>query len=158
MTLVEKIPELNPGERLLCGPGPSNVNPRVLEKLQLPMNGHLDPDFWDILLDLVEGLKALWRRGDQGLTLALSSSGNSAMEAGFLNLIDPGDKIITCHWGFFGSRLNDFAHRVGANVVELTGDLGQIVPVDRIMATLRENPDAKIVSVIHAETSTGADF
>ena len=155
--LVTSLPPLNPGDRLLCGPGPSNVHPDVLDAMRLPMNGHLDPDFWDILLDLVDGLKALWRAGD-GLTICLSSSGNSAMEAGFLNLIDPGDKIISCHWGFFGSRLNDFAHRIGADVVELTADFGKIVPVDRIMETLAANPDTKVVSVVHAETSTGAEF
>jgi alanine-glyoxylate transaminase / serine-glyoxylate transaminase / serine-pyruvate transaminase len=152
------IPALTPGERLLCGPGPSNVHPKVLESMQLPMNGHLDPDFWDILVDLVTGMRALWRRPEGGLTIALSSSGTSAMEAGFLNLVDPGDTVISCHWGFFGSRLNDFAHRVGANVVELTTDFGQIVSVDRIMETLAANPDTKIVSVVHAETSTGAEF
>ena len=152
------IPPLEPGERLLCGPGPSNVHPAVLDAMRLPMNGHLDPDFWNLLENLMVGMRALWRRGEQGLTISLSSSGNSAMEAGFLNLIDPGDKVISCHWGFFGSRLNDFAHRVGAEVVELTADLGQIVPVDRIVETLAANPDAKIVSVVHAETSTGADF
>ena len=152
------IPALTPGERLLCGPGPSNVHPKVLESMQLPMNGHLDPDFWDILVDLVTGMRALWRRPEGGLTIALSSSGTSAMEAGFLNLVDPGDTVISCHWGFFGSRMNDFAHRVGANVVELTTDFGQIVSVDRIMETLAANPDTKIVSVVHAETSTGAEF
>jgi len=152
------IPALDPGERLLCGPGPSNVHPKVLESMQLPMNGHLDPDFWDILVDLVTGMRALWRRPEGGLTIALSSSGTSAMEAGFLSLVDPGDTVISCHWGFFGSRLNDFAHRVGANVVELTADFGQIVSVDRIMETLAANPDAKIVGVVHAETSTGAEF
>jgi len=155
---VTSIPPLRPGERLLCGPGPSNVHPSVLEAMGLPMNGHLDPDFWDLLVDLVAGLRALWRRGDQGLTIALSSSGTSAMEAGFMNLIEPGDKVLSCHWGFFGSRLNDFAHRVGADVVELAADLGQVVPVDTIMSTLAANPDAKIVSIVHAETSTGADF
>jgi alanine-glyoxylate transaminase/serine-glyoxylate transaminase/serine-pyruvate transaminase len=152
------IPALQPGDRLLCGPGPSNVHPKVLEAMQLPMNGHLDPDFWDILLDLVTGLRAVWRRPEGGLTIALSSSGTSAMEAGFMNLVDPGDTVISCHWGFFGSRLNDFVHRVGANVVELTVDLGQIVSVDRIMETLAANPDTKIVSVVQAETSTGAAF
>jgi alanine-glyoxylate transaminase/serine-glyoxylate transaminase/serine-pyruvate transaminase len=80
------------------------------------------------------------------------------MEAGFMNLVDPGDTVISCHWGFFGSRLNDFAHRVGANVIELTADLGQIVPIDRVMETLATYPDTKIVSVVHAETSTGAEF
>jgi alanine-glyoxylate transaminase/serine-glyoxylate transaminase/serine-pyruvate transaminase len=154
----QTMPALDPGDRLLCGPGPSNVHPAVLDAMRLPMNGHLDPDFWDILLDLVDGLRALWRRPDGGLTIALSSSGTSAMEAGFMNLVDPGDTVISCHWGFFGSRLNDFAHRVGANVVELTADFGQIVSVDRIMETLAANPDTKIVSVVHAETSTGAEF
>jgi alanine-glyoxylate transaminase/serine-glyoxylate transaminase/serine-pyruvate transaminase len=152
------MPLLDPGERLLCGPGPSNVHPNVLEALQLPMNGHLDPDFWAILDDLVTGMRALWRRGDQGLTIALSSSGTSAMEAGFMNLIDPGDTVISCHWGFFGSRLNDFAHRVGADVVELSADFGQAVPVDRIMEAVAAHPEAKIVSVVHAETSTGVEF
>ncbi len=152
------IPALQPGDPLLCGPGPSNVHPKVLEAMQLPMNGHLDPDFWDILVDLVAGLRAVWRRPDGGLTIALSSSGTSAMEAGFMNLVDPGDTVISCHWGFFGSRLNDFVHRVGANVVELTADLGQIVSVDRIMETIAANPDTKIVSVVQAETSTGAAF
>jgi alanine-glyoxylate transaminase/serine-glyoxylate transaminase/serine-pyruvate transaminase len=158
MTADTTIPPLHPGERLLCGPGPSNVHPSVLEAMRLPMNGHLDPDFWDIVLDLVTGLRALWRRGDGGLTIALSSSGTSAMEAGLMNLVEPEDTVISCHWGFFGSRLNDFAHRVGANVVELTADLGRIVGVDEIMDALAANPAAKIVSVVHAETSTGAEF
>jgi alanine-glyoxylate transaminase / serine-glyoxylate transaminase / serine-pyruvate transaminase len=152
------MPALSPGERLLCGPGPSNVHPKVLDAMRLPMNGHLDPDFWDILLDLVTGLRVLWRRLDGGLTIALSSSGTSAMEAGFMNLVDPGDTVISCHSGFFGSRLNDFAHRVGANVIELTADLGQVVSVDRVIDALTANPETTIVSVVHAETSTGAEF
>lgn len=152
------MPVLDPGDRLLCGPGPSNVHPAVLDAMRAPMNGHLDPDFWDILDNLVMGLRQLWRRPEGGLTIALSSSGTSAMEAGFMNLIEPGETVISCHWGFFGSRLNDFTHRVGANVIELTADFGQIVSVDRIMETLAANPGTKIVSVVHAETSTGVDF
>ena len=152
------IQTISPGDRLLCGPGPSNVHPKVLEAMQLPMNGHLDPDFWDILADRVTGLRAIWRRHEGGLTIAWSSSGTSAMEAGFMNLVEPGDTVISCHWGFFGSRLNDFVHRAGADVVELSADFGQIVSVDRIMETLAANPGTKIVSVVQAETSTGAEF
>jgi alanine-glyoxylate transaminase / serine-glyoxylate transaminase / serine-pyruvate transaminase len=155
--LVTSLPALDPGERLLCGPGPSNVHPAVLDAMRLPMNGHLDPDFWDLLLDLVGGLRALWR-ADSGLTICLSSSGTSAMEAGLMNLIDPGDTVLSCHWGFFGSRLNDFTHRVGANVIERTADFGQIVSVDQIMETLAAHPETKVVAVVHAETSTGAEF
>src|SRR4051794_4697770 len=114
-------------------------------------------DFWDILLDLVEGLRALWRQG-RGLTICLSSSGNSAMEAGFLNLVEPGDKVLSTKWGFFGSRLNDFAHRIAADVVELSADLGTAVTVDEIMETLEANPDTKVVTIVHAETSTGVEF
>ena len=155
--LVTSLPALDPGERLLCGPGPSNVHPDVVEAMRRPMNGHLDPDFWDLLDELVRGLGALWRTST-GLTICLSSSGTSAMEAGFMNLLEPGDTVISCHWGFFGSRLNDFAHRVGATVIELTADFGQIVSVDTIMETLAAHPETKVVAVVHAETSTGAEF
>src|SRR6202162_5564022 len=156
--MTSTLPQLDPGDRLLCGPGPSNVHPTVLAALQLPINGHLDPDLWTILDDLVTGLKAIWQRGEEGLTISLSATGNSAMEAGFMNLIDPGDKVLSCHWGFFGSRFNDFAHRVGAHVVALNADFGQIVPVDKIRETLAANPDTKVVAIVHAETSTGVDF
>ena len=75
--LVTSLPALDPGERLLCGPGPSNVHPDVVEAMRRPMNGHLDPDFWDLLDELVRGLGALWRTST-GLTICLSSSGTSA--------------------------------------------------------------------------------
>ncbi len=73
--LVTSLPPLDPGERLLCGPGPSNVHPTVLEAMRLPMNGHLDPDFWDILLGLVDGLRALWRtsQGSRSASLHLAT-------------------------------------------------------------------------------------
>ena len=124
--LVTSIPALHPGDRLLCGPGPSNVNPAVLEAMRIPMNGHLDPDFWDILLDLTAGLKALWRRAD-GLTLCFSASGTSGMEAGLANLTEPGDKVIVIHAGFFGARIAEMAKRAGTETIELTAPLGRIV-------------------------------
>jgi len=156
-TPVTSLPALHPGDRLLCGPGPSNVNPKVLEAMSLPMNGHLDPDFWDILLDLVEGMKALWRRSD-GLTLCLSASGTSGMEAGVAALAEPGDKVIVAHAGFFGARIAEMARRCQTDLIELTAPLGQIVPLEQIADALATNPDTKLLGVVHAETSTGVRY
>jgi len=154
---VTSLPPLDPGDRLLCGPGPSNVHPDVVEAMALPINGHLDPDFWDLLLDLIEGLKALWRNPD-GLSLCLSASGNSGMEAGITNLVEPGDKVLAIHAGFFGARIAEMARRHDADLVDLTAPLGQIVPLDRVEEALRANPDTKLVTVVHAETSTGVRY
>jgi alanine-glyoxylate transaminase/serine-glyoxylate transaminase/serine-pyruvate transaminase len=155
--LVTSIPSIDPGDRLLCGPGPSNVHPKVLEAMQLPINGHLDPDFWDLLLDLVDGLKALWRRPD-GLSLCFSASGTSGMEAGIANLVEPGDTVIVIHAGFFGARIAEMARRAGADLIELTAPLGQIVPLDQVADALAKHPDTKLVGVVHAETSTGVRY
>ena len=155
--LVTSIPPIHPGDRLLCGPGPSNVHPKVLEALQLPINGHLDPDFWDLLLDLVEGFKALWRRPD-GLSLCLSASGTSGMEAGLVNLVQPGDPVVVIHSGFFGARIAEMARRAGAELIELTAPLGQIVPLEQVTEALVKHPDTKLVGVAHAETSTGVRY
>jgi alanine-glyoxylate transaminase/serine-glyoxylate transaminase/serine-pyruvate transaminase len=157
MTDLATIPFLDPGERLLCGPGPSNVHPKVLEAMRLPMNGHLDPDLWGVLLHLVEGLKALWRRQD-GLSLCYSASGTSGMEAGIAQLVEPGDKTIVIHSGFFGERIAEMARRYRADLVELEAPLGRIVPLDRIAEALAANPDTKVVGVVHAETSTGVRY
>lgn len=157
MTNPTTIPALHPRERLLCGPGPSNVHPKVLEAMQLPLNGHLDPDFWDVLLRLVDGLKALWRRPD-GLSLCFSASGTSGMEAGITQLLEPGDKAIVLHAGFFGARIAEMARRHQADLIELTAPLGQVVPLDQVEEALLANPDTKLVGVVHAETSTGARY
>ena len=155
--LVTSIPSIDPGDRLLCGPGPSNVHPKVLEAMQLPINGHLDPDFWDLLLDLVDGLKALWRRPD-GLSLCFSASGTSGMEAGIASLVEPGDTVVVIHAGFFGARIAEMTRRAGADLIELTAPLGQIVPLDQVADALAKHPDTKLVGVVHAETSTGVRY
>jgi alanine-glyoxylate transaminase/serine-glyoxylate transaminase/serine-pyruvate transaminase len=155
--LVTGLAALDPGVRLLCGPGPSNVHPKVLDAMQLPINGHLDPDFWDVLLELVEGMKALWRRPG-GLSLCLSASGTSGMEAGIANLVEPGDKVVVIHSGFFGARIAEMARRYHADLIELTAPLGQIVPLEQVEETLQANPDIVLVGVVHAETSTGVRY
>jgi len=155
--LVTGLATLEPGVRLLCGPGPSNVHPKVLDAMQLPINGHLDPDFWDLLLQLVEGMKALWRRPG-GLSLCFSASGTSGMEAGIANLVEPGDKVLVIHSGFFGERIAEIARRYQADLIELTAPLGQIVPLEQVEETVRANPDTVLVGVVHAETSTGVRY
>jgi alanine-glyoxylate transaminase / serine-glyoxylate transaminase / serine-pyruvate transaminase len=157
MTLVETIPTLDPSDRLLCGPGPSNVHLKVLEAMSRPMNGHLDPDFWDLLLVLVDGMKALWQRPD-GLSLCFSASGTSGMEAGVANLTEPGEKVVVIHAGFFGARIVEMARRYQTELIEITAPLGQIVPLDEVEATLKANPDTALVGVVHAETSTGVRY
>lgn len=154
---VSAIPALAPGDRLLCGPGPSNVHPDVLQAMHLPMNGHLDPDFWDLLIDLAAGLQAVWRRSD-GMSLCFSASGSSGMEAGLTNLVEPGDRVIAIHSGFFGARIAEMARRHEADLVELTAPLGGIVPLEEIEQALRAHPDTTLVTVVHAETSTGVRY
>ena len=155
--MTKQIPALEPGTRLLCGPGPSNVHPKVLQAMQLPMNGHLDPDFWDVLLNLVELLQGVFRR-KEGLTLALSASGTSGMEAGIAALTEPEDKVIVAHSGFFGKRVSEMAHRYACDVVDLTAPFGQVVPTQEILDALARNPDTRLVAVVHAETSTGVVY
>ena len=155
--LVTSIPAIDPGDRLLCGPGPSNVHPKVLEAMQLPINGHLDPDFWNLLLHLVDGLEALWRR-PEGLSLCFSASGTSGMEAGIANLVEPEDTVIVINAGFFGARIAEMARRAGADLIELTAPLGQIVPLEQVADALAKHPDTKLVGVVHAETSTGVRY
>jgi alanine-glyoxylate transaminase / serine-glyoxylate transaminase / serine-pyruvate transaminase len=151
------IPALDPPARLLCGPGPSNPDPSVLAAMQRPMLGHLDPDMHLILEEVVELLREAWRAGDDDLVLALSSTGTSAMEAGIVNLVAPGETVIVGSCGFFGLRIAEIARRHGARVVEVPADWGQSVPNDQLLAALDEHPDARMVAVVHAETSTGVE-
>ncbi len=148
---------LNPPDRLLCGPGPSNVHPKVLEAMQQPMLGHLDPNFHAILEELVAMLQLAYQRQD-GLTLSLSASGTSGMEAGLASLTEPGDTVIVAVAGFFAARIVEIARRHGANVIEVAAELGQVVPNERILEALDQHPETKLVAVVHAETSTGARF
>jgi alanine-glyoxylate transaminase / serine-glyoxylate transaminase / serine-pyruvate transaminase len=148
------LPILDPPERLLCGPGPTNVDPSVLEAMDRPMLGHLDPDFHDILLDVVDLLRRVYRAPD-GIVLPLHCTGTAGMETGVANLLEPGDKAIVAQAGFFGGRIAEIARRHGAEVVDVTAEWGEIVPKERLIETLDQHPDARLLAVVHAETSTG---
>jgi alanine-glyoxylate transaminase / serine-glyoxylate transaminase / serine-pyruvate transaminase len=150
------LPVLDPPERLLCGPGPTNVEPAVLAAMGRPMLGHLDPDLHEILLELVSMLRRAYRMPD-GLVLPLHCTGMAGMETGISNLLEPGDTAIVARAGFFGSRMAEIAGRYGANVVEVEADWGEAVPNERILEALDRHPDARLVAVVHAETSTGVE-
>jgi alanine-glyoxylate transaminase/serine-glyoxylate transaminase/serine-pyruvate transaminase len=154
--MSEELPTLNPPERLLCGPGPSNVEPAVVDAMRKPMLGHLDPDLHDILLDVVEMLRRTWRM-PVGLVLPLHCTGTAGMEAGLANLLEPGDTAIVARSGFFGRRIAEIARRCGAEVIAVTADWGEAVPNERILEELDRHPRARLVAVVHAETSTGVE-
>jgi alanine-glyoxylate transaminase/serine-glyoxylate transaminase/serine-pyruvate transaminase len=150
------LPVLDPSERLLCGPGPTNVDPTVLEAMNRPMLGHLDPELHEILLEVVDMLRRVYRM-PHGLVLPLHCTGTAGMEAGIANLLEPGDTVVVAQSGFFGRRIAEIARRYGAQVVEVTADWGEAVPNDRILDALDRHPEARMLAVVHAETSTGVE-
>lgn len=154
--MKEELSPLNPPERLLCGPGPTNVEPAVLEAMRRPMLGHLDPVLHDILLDVVAMLRTPWRMPD-GLVLPLHCSGTAGMETGIVNLLEPGDTAIVAQSGYFGRRIGEIARRHGAKVVEVNADWGKAVPNERLVDALDRHPHARLLAVVHAETSTGVE-
>ena len=144
----------NPPERLLCGPGPCNVSPAALAALQKPLLGHMDPDFADIMLEVV-ALQRIAYQADGGLVLPLQSTGTFGMECGLAHLLEPGDTAIIGVNGFFGRRIVEIAVRLGANVVKVDADWGEHVSNDALLEALDQHPDARLMCVVHAETSTG---
>jgi alanine-glyoxylate transaminase/serine-glyoxylate transaminase/serine-pyruvate transaminase len=156
MWMTPDLPVLDPQERLLCGPGPTNVDPAVLDAMRKPMLGHLDPDLHEILLDVVDMLRRTWRSRD-GLVLPLHCTGTAGMEAGIANLVEPGDTVVVGVCGYFGRRIAEIARRYGANVVEVEADWGESIPNQRLLAELDRHPEARLLAIVHAETSTGIE-
>lgn len=145
---------IDPPERLLMGPGPSNPDPRVLEAMAKPMVGHLDPYFLEIMDGTMSMLRALYRTENHH-TIPMSGTGTSGLEAIVLNLIEPGDDVIVGVIGYFGQRLQDMAERAGANVRVIEREFGDVIPPEQFDDELTRKP-ASLVLLVHAETSTGA--
>ena len=124
--------------------------------MRKPMLGHLDPEFHEILLEVVALLRVAYR-AKHGLVLALQATGTSGMEAGFANLVEPGDVVIVGTCGYFGRRMSELARRCGARVIPVDADWGECVANDRLLEALDDHPDARMVAVVHAETSTGVE-
>jgi alanine-glyoxylate transaminase / serine-glyoxylate transaminase / serine-pyruvate transaminase len=145
---------LAPPERLLCGPGPSNVAPAALAAMQRPLLGHLDPDLHELMSELIGLLRNAFQ-ASTGLVLPLQATGTSGMEAGLDHLLEPGETVIVGVNGFFGRRIVEIAGRLGAEVVTVEVDWGEHVPNQRLLEALDAHPRARVVAVVHAETSTG---
>lgn len=141
--------------RVLLGPGPSDVPPRVLAALGAPTIGHLDPVYLKIMDETRRMLKAIFRTNNE-LTLACSGTGSAGMEMTVANLIEPGDEMIVCVNGVFGTRMRDVAQRCGAVVHSIEAEWGQTIDPQAVADTLKKNPKTKVFGIVHAETSTGA--
>ncbi len=151
----ESVGEPQIPSRLLLGPGPSMVHPRVLRAMSAPLIGHLDPAF----LRLMDEIQVLLRRTFMTrnvFTIAVSGTGSAGMEALFVNLIEPGDGVVIGVNGVFGTRMATVAERCGGKVIRVEAPWGRIIEPDAVRSALRRSGPVKAVAVVHAETSTGA--
>ena len=152
--MSDYLHELKLPDRILLGPGPSNVHPRVVHAMLAPLLGHLDPDF----LPVLDQIRAMLRRvlgTTHPWTLPLSATGTAGMEAAFCNVVEPGDRVVIVVNGFFGERMVEIAARCGADVQRLDVPWGQPVLPEIVAQALSAQGQVKAVGVVHAETSTG---
>lgn len=144
-----------PDEKLLLGPGPSPVHPDVLAAQSRALVGHLDPWFLARADEVNTMLRHVFRTQNP-VTYAVSGTGSAGMETAVVNVVEPGDTVIVGVNGVFGGRIADTARRAGANVVTIEAPWGRVFDPQEVIDTHRKHPDAKLVALVHAETSTGA--
>jgi alanine-glyoxylate transaminase/serine-glyoxylate transaminase/serine-pyruvate transaminase len=137
------------------GPGPSDVNPRILEAMSRPTIGHLDPVFVSMMDEMKDLLRYAFQTSND-LTMPVSAPGSAGMEMCFVNLVEPGDKVVVCQNGVFGGRMKENVERCGGTPIMVEDEWGVAVDPAKVEETLKANPDAKILAFVHAETSTGA--
>ena len=143
-----------PRDRILLGPGPSNVNPRVIRAMTMPLMGYLDPTFLKVMDDVTDLLRQTFRTSNE-LTLAVSGTGTSGMEAALVNLLEPGDSVVVGVNGLFGGRLADIATRCGATVTTVAAEWGQTLDPAAVEEAMAGAGQVKLLAVVHVETSTG---
>ena len=153
---AKKIVSFHPPQRTLMGPGPSEINPRVLAAMSVPAIGYLDPAF----VGMMEELKLLLRyayQTENPLTFPISGPGSVGMESCFVNMVSPGDKVIVGRNGVFGGRMIENVERAGGKAVVVEDAWGEPVDPNKIEDALKKNRDARVVAFVHAETSTGCE-
>ncbi len=144
----------HPPLRTLMGPGPSDVPPQVLEALGRPTIGHLDPQFVTLMDDIKRLLQYVFQT-ENALTLPISAPGSAGMEAAFVNLIEPGDKVIVCQNGVFGGRMKENVERCGATAIMVEDTWGTAVSLNKVEQAFADHDKVKALAFVHAETSTG---
>lgn len=147
--------EFQPTSRRLLGPGPSDVHPRVLQAMARPTVGHLDPRFGEMLEELKQLLRYAFQT-DNALTFPVSAPGSVGMESCFVNLVEPGDKVIVCSNGVFSGRMAENVRRCRGELVLVEDDWGKSVDPQKLEDALNRHPDTRVVAFVQAETSTGA--
>jgi alanine-glyoxylate transaminase/serine-glyoxylate transaminase/serine-pyruvate transaminase len=150
-----KAESFHPPVRTLMGPGPSDVNPRVLEAMGRPTIGHLDPVFVGMMDEMKDLLRYAFQT-DYELTMPVSAPGSAGMETCFVNLVEPGDKVVVCQNGVFGGRMKENVERSGGTAIMVEDEWGSAVDLNKVEDALKANPAAQILAFVHAETSTGA--
>jgi alanine-glyoxylate transaminase / serine-glyoxylate transaminase / serine-pyruvate transaminase len=146
-------PELRTSTRILMGPGPSDVHPRVLRAMSTPLIGHLDPEFLQIM-DEIKEMVQLTLHTQNPLTFVVSAPGSAGMETCLVNLLEPGDEALICVNGVFGNRMADIVERCGAKLTRVDAPWGEPIDAGAVQEALK-NSKPKLVAIVHAETSTG---
>lgn len=152
--MTQTFGALNPTQRVLLGPGPSDTSMRVLRALAAPTIGHLDPEYLKIMDETRQMLRQVFQTKNE-MTLAISGTGSAGMEACVCNLIEPGDEMIVCVNGVFGGRMKDVAQRYGATVHTIEAEWGRGIDPQQVAEALKAHPNSKALGIVHAETSTG---
>jgi alanine-glyoxylate transaminase/serine-glyoxylate transaminase/serine-pyruvate transaminase len=152
---METAGELAPSSRVLLGPGPSNVHPRVLKALATPLVGHLDPEFLRLMEETKDLLRFVFQTKNMH-TLPISGTGSAGMETCLVNLLEPEDEVVVGVNGVFGSRMVDIVERCGATPIVMETQWGRVFTPEDVQAALKRCRRPKMVAVVHAETSTGA--
>jgi len=146
--------DINPGERLLMGPGPSDVPARVLQAMAAPCIGHLDPYFLGTMNETQQLLRYIFQT-QNALTIPVSATGSAGMEACFVNLVECGDEVVVAVNGVFGTRMCDIVNRIGGKLIRVDCEWGRAVDPQAVAKAVK-GCKPKVVAVVHAETSTGA--
>jgi len=151
---LSNYPELDAPARVLLGPGPSLVHPKVLRAMATPLVGHLDPYFIQLMDHIQDQLRYVFET-QNALTIPISGTGSAAMEAAVANMVESGDAVLVCINGYFGGRIAEMARRYGGSVKTIQRPWGEVFTADEVRRALNDHP-SKVVAIVHAETSTGA--